>query len=143
MLVLTISPHANRFYLLRVGIYSGVPLSLACLSLILVATGFVSFVAAAVVSLTVGLGLYVASEIASRWKRFSIAQAMGLTTIIAFGAATLSYMELTRPLSSMIWPCLLVLVAATPTLTFVTYIYAARSLKRTESKGTVSPSEII
>lgn len=115
-------PAYRRHVLVRMGVYSGALLSLVYLVLICLATGPVTFIAAFVVGVVGVVLLYVIPRMARYWRRFSLWHLLVFTTFMAFIAATVGYLDLHGQVIGYLGVAVFLVVAATPTWNFVTYL---------------------
>ena len=118
----TFKPSSRRLLIVRSGNYLGAALSLQIFALILIVTGPVTLVAAAIVGPALaGLG-YLTKSVVKHHRRFSIRHLLIVTTFVAVISAALRLApDIRDALLISLFAIDFSIVAAAPTLTFITF----------------------
>ena len=118
-------PRARAYSIARFGTYTGVALSGVYLVIATVAAGIAPWIAAAFAGIILVFFFYIAGEVARYWRRFSILQLIVLMTLLCVLAATVSYLDWQGGTQRLLGLALMLTLAGTPTLTFLSYLITA------------------
>lgn len=119
-------PPSQQRVWVRLGLYTGVLLSFQFLLLILVATGWVTFVLAPIVGGTLAGLTWLLSLAVRQSRRYTILEILVATSLVAIVVAFVRYANFTDPVLELLQGSFIAILVAAPVLNFVTYARAAR-----------------
>ena len=119
-------PERARRFSIRLGIYTGLLLSVQFLVFVVIVTGYLTFILAAFAGPISVAIVYGGTALAKRWKQFSIFHLLLLTAGVAVGVAAYQMIDL----DDDYWAAPLFAVPATPALCPIVYAYASRNVCR-------------
>lgn len=114
-------PKTQQSIVIRLGIYSGIPLAALYLCLIVATSFVITFICAAIIGPLLALIIFLTGYFLNRIKRFSILHLLMFMTVVG---ALFGLLQLTDSWRRVIESPILI-AAATPTLNFITYVRAA------------------
>jgi hypothetical protein len=116
-----VRPERAKQFPIRLGVYTGLLLSIQFLVFVVIVSGYLTFLLALFagpISLAV---VYGGTAIIRRWKRFSILHLLVLTTVVAIGVTIYQLVDI----EDEYWAAPLFAVPATPALCPIVYAFAA------------------
>ena len=116
-----IKPALSGNFLVRVGVFSGVPLSFTFWILILLTSGVVSPIAAAITGAGLIAACWLSGLVIQKSKRFTIVEILIATTVTAIPAALIAHPGIRGAARDFIAAISFFILASTPTLNFIVY----------------------
>jgi len=123
-----LQPNWADLFVVRLGIYTGVIVSLQFLLLILIVTAYASPAFSLIVAPVSAAVVYGGVRLVRRWRRFSIRYLLILTTVVAILITISATTELETIQIFALMP--LLTAGATPTLCLIAYVVAAKRVSR-------------
>ncbi len=126
----TIAPKTSRFFVLRLGIYTGVAVGLLLFVLIYMTTSILTLIAAAIVGVALAVVTFSIAKIIKHARRFTIRHLLILTGGCAVVIFLVQLLDLGENVGASFVIAFLLILFSAPTLGLLTYVRATRIVSR-------------